>query len=144
MNLRILKKLSKRAAPMLRAVGDCREQFAAKKGANFQNLTGHERKHWHRMRGRTSIRLYEPFHPLKGTAMAGCTSGYDTSEWEEESTWEALRNAVTYCSGQWGEDGQFRVLRKLRTPTHILRAATELAHQENASVFAKTPHQRRF
>lgn len=49
-SLRSLKKLSKRAVPLLLLLGDHREQFRAEKGANHTNTPILARKHWERGR----------------------------------------------------------------------------------------------
>lgn len=142
MNLRILKKLSKRAAPLLPILGDCREQFPAAKDENYHSTAGHDRKHWHRMRakypcdflgeikyrprdGQDWIVMREPYHPRKGTPMVGAVVGYYEPEWEEETAWDALRRVVYDNFTDWSEDG-WTVLRDLSTPSLILRAAEEL------------------
>lgn len=143
MNLRILKKLSKRAAPLLSRLGDTRQQFPAEKEESFQHLGGHDRKHWDRARakypmgcrgeikyrprdGRDWIVMREPYHPLKGTPMIGSMVGYYEREWEEQTAWEALRHIVFNHFSTWNENGCV-LLRDLSTPSLVLRAAYELA-----------------
>ncbi|OBR52380.1 hypothetical protein [Paraburkholderia tropica] len=142
MNLRILKKLSKRAAPLLVPLGDEREQFAAEKGRNYQHLGGHDRKHWDRMRsihadaphgsiaylpkhGQRWIHMRTPYHPLKGTVMVGAMCGYYEPEWEEETAWESLSRLVCEHFTDWDENGPV-FERTFRYPSEILRAAHKL------------------
>lgn len=95
MNLRTLKKLSKRAAPLLPLLGDKRKQFRAEKHDSYTGRIIRDRKHW--MRGRSVhagvtgsdmlkrpardgkggwIYMTPPSHPRKGTLMVGATTGY--------------------------------------------------------------------
>ncbi|WP_186214680.1 hypothetical protein [Burkholderia gladioli] len=143
MNLRILKKLSKRAAPLLSRLGDHRQQFPAEKEESFQHLCGHDRKHWERTRAkyplecrgeikyrprdcRDWIVMREPYHPLKGTPMVGSMVGDYEREWEEQTAWEALRHIVFNHFSTWNENGRV-LLRDLSTPSQVLRAAHEVA-----------------
>jgi hypothetical protein len=143
-NLRILKKLSKRAAPLLPLLEDAREQFRAERYDNYTGLIIRTRKHWERGRSPHNkiiregeikypardgkggyIYLHPPSHPRKGTIMVGAVSGYYEPEWDEETAWEAL-SALVYASfTDWDEDGP-RPLRSFNGPGDIFRAAAEL------------------
>lgn len=114
MNLRILKKLSKRAVPFIekeRYQKDC--LFKAEREDNYTHTGRHDRKHWKRSRykheisfskhdistkakdGNGFINLSQHYiHPWKGTDMVGWTSGYEEPEWEEETAWDYLKNLV--------------------------------------------------
>lgn len=113
MNLRILKKLSKRAAPYLAQLGDTREQFPAIRGDNYHGMLINDRTSWERSRCHPTYRpfggdivrqtraghhivLRSPWHPLKGTIMVGAVSGYYEyePEWDEEAAYAALSNQV--------------------------------------------------
>lgn len=112
MNLRTLKKLSKRAAPYLALLGDQRKQFLARKDENYTGRVIMERKHWERGRsvhdetiwdreiktpardGNGWVYQHPPCHPRKGTIMVGETSGYYEPEWSEETAYEALVGLV--------------------------------------------------
>lgn len=112
MNLRTLKKLSKRAAPYLELLGDHRKQFPARKGENYTDRVILDRKHWERGRsvhdetfgdyeiktpardGQGWVYLHAPRHPRKGTIMVGETSGYYEPEWSEATAYEALVGLV--------------------------------------------------
>ena len=143
MNLRILKKLSKRAAPLLPLLGDDREQFPAEKGQNYQGIAGHDRKHWHRTmsvhpdvrhgeikyrpkHGQHWVAMREPYHPLKHTPMIGSTIGYYEPEWSESSAWEALVQCVAESFTTWNVGDGAILHRKLDTPTLVFKAAQEL------------------
>lgn len=147
MNLRILKKLSKRAAPLLPKLGDRREQFRAS-GDNYIGGTMiTARKHWERGRsvhadcirqyeikhpardGRGWIYMAPPDHPRKGTIMVGAVSGYYEPEWDEETAWTALDELVRCHFTDWHPDheGTPRLLRPLNTAREILRAALDMA-----------------
>ncbi|APQ14721.1 hypothetical protein BJP27_24435 (plasmid) [Pseudomonas oryzihabitans] len=112
MNLRILKKLSKRAAPHLAALGDARKQFRAEPGDNYTHTIGFERKHWDRStipdftgwkddieyrtrKGDAVVHLSEKYiHPWAGTVMVGAMEGYYEPEWHECTAWDSLKDLV--------------------------------------------------
>jgi len=121
MNLRRLKKLSKRAAAYLVPLGDHRQQFRARRmdecctGLRIWDSRG-ERNSW-------------DTHPLPGTPMIGGMSGYYEPEWDEETAWEALCNLVIYqfTDVVEREDGLHMVsTRKLRTASQVFAAADDL------------------
>lgn len=145
MNLRILKKLSKRAAPLLLELGfKERELFAAARMENYTSCSGHERKHWERgnarypcnfshyhyfdsRRGLGNPYMHQPDHPLKGTMMLGWTSGYEEPEWEEDDAWTILRNNVRGHFSDWSDFERGPVpKRQLNNPSAILNAALEV------------------
>lgn len=145
MNLRILKKLSKRAALLLPLLGDCRDQFPAGKDDSDTSIGGCDRKHWERLsvshgekpwrgikfkvkRAERWVVMYPPTSPLKGTVMVGEMSGYYEPEWSEQTAWEALRAAVFEDCTDWTEHG-FTITRDLSTTRHVLAAARELANK---------------
>lgn len=121
MNLRILKKLSKRALPYIeneRHLKDC--LFKAESEDNYTHTGRHDRKHWKRSRsvhdellckrdiktkasdGNGFILLSQQFiHPWKSTDMVGWTSGYEEPEWEEETAWECLKSLVFSETVDW-------------------------------------------
>lgn len=151
MNLRTLKKLSKRAAPYLSKIGDTREQFLAKKDENYHGLiirdmnrlercaSAHadvtcEQTHVAtispRCRAGTQypfVKLSLPCHPLKGTPMVGDVSGYYEPEWDEETAWTALRNwVVGQFFGYDSKTNEVFCTRTFSTPGEIFDAADEL------------------
>jgi len=155
MNLRILKKLSKRAAPLLIALGDRRKQFPNDRWEGHTSSTGHERKHWERGNSRSRIDfhgyvywqarnglgnpyMHQPDHPMKGTIMLGWSVGYETPEWEEDDAWSQLEQAVREHFTDYRElpavtvdDMEFQdfdivALRHFRNPSQILRAVPEV------------------
>jgi len=115
MNLRILKKLSKRAAPLLAHFGiGPDELFLARRGENYMGVLIKDRSCWERGRsvhadlyregeskrpardGKGWVRMYPPDHPLKGTPMVGRMSGGEESEWDERTAWEELQWHVAW------------------------------------------------
>lgn len=124
MNLRTLKKLSKRAAPYLAKMGDRREQFVARKKDNYTGLIINARKHCERWRMRYEltpheqatfeadgnkflrtrdggfVRLTQPY-PRKGTVMVGGMDGGESPEWDEETAYEALYKIVHCHFTDW-------------------------------------------
>lgn len=153
MNLRILKKLSKRAAPYLPLLGDGREQFPAERGENYHGLLIMDRTCWERGRsvhgdligeheikrpaadGKGWVYMHPPSCPLKGTMMIGGVSGYYEPEWDEECCYGALdalvRDHFTDWEALMAEDDHPAaqrpvLLRDLSTPSKVFRAADEM------------------
>lgn len=153
MNLRILKKLSKRAAPMLAMIGDAREQFRAETGENYHGLVGFPLKNWERSpchptyepapwddrrfkvisRAGRHIVIAEPAHPLKGTIMVGAVSGYYEPEWAEETAWGALAERVRWHFTEYNAvSGDLEPNRVMRTPSEVLAAASVMLAEVTA------------
>jgi len=149
MNLRILKKLSKRAAPLLERLGDSREQFPAEKDESYIGITLiTARKHFERIRaahpdcsrqlefktpaadGNGWISHRPPSHPRKGTIMVGGMSGYYEPEWDEETAWDSLSTLVAHHFTDWSKaamtDTTPELTIKLRTPSQVLAAAARI------------------
>lgn len=145
MNLRILKKLSKRAAPLLPLLGDRREQFSAARDASYTGVLILDRKHWERGRsvhsdtcgaheikqpardGRGWVYTRPPSHPRKGTMMVGGVAGYYEPEWSEETAWEALEDLLRWTFAKY--DARLDDLvptRSLALPSEVFAAAAEL------------------
>lgn len=155
MNLRTLKKLSKRAAPLLPLLGDSRGQFPAGRDDSYITTLIADRKHWerspcspgyeprndystprgaavkHLTRAGRTIVIRPPGQPRKGTIMVGAMSGYYEPEWSEAAAWEALRDLVYDEFTEWGED-YARPLREFRGPRDILQAAGEMIARAEA------------
>lgn len=153
MNLRILKKLSKRAAPLLPLLQDYREQFKAEKQENYTDAVIKARKHWDRMRtvwtdipaekdGRRYFRTRRDgaivcmsndyIHPRKGTVMVGSMDRTDSPEWSEQTAWDSLYEIVTWSFMAWNVDGSGTCWpkRDLRTPSDIFKAADDLIREQ--------------
>lgn len=147
MNLRILKKLSKRAAPLLHALGDDRSPFLAGDSDSYTDLIGFDRKHWKRSRasrftgwtgdiehrtrrGDAVVHLSESYiHPWAGTPMVSANEGY----WGECTAWDSLRRLVrdhyqdvVDIELDGAPDFDFISLRRLRTPADYLRAVPDM------------------
>nr|WP_314523042.1 hypothetical protein [uncultured Acinetobacter sp.] len=132
MNLRILKKLSKRVAPLVAdLIKDPEALFKADAGYNYTKTGGHDRKHWERnhsihgeliskrdiktksKNGEGYVLLSQRYiHPWKNTEMVGWESGYFETEWDEETTWDYFRifvfeevGSYEAISGTEDEDG---------------------------------------
>lgn len=123
MNLRILKKLSKRAMPLLSELGLARNHWLPEDGeGEIRHLMGFDRKHMERHRcsnpdliygggeklirlarrpisGRAFIAMIEPSEPWAGTPSITWSSSYESYECDGETAWEHLeihvRDAVT-------------------------------------------------
>lgn len=148
MNLRTLKKLSKRAAPLLPLLGDTRQQFPAERWDNYTGLVIRARKHWDRSpchpsyepwsdrsikvttRAGQTIAMSPPSHPLKGTVMVGAVTGYYEPEWDEQTAYEALLSIVRVEFTDWIDRDEVPPLtRRLDTPSHVFAAARDLVDQ---------------
>lgn len=160
MNLRTLKKLSKRAAALLPLLGDTRDQFPAERGDNYASVLISARKHWERSpchpthnpwndystprgmpirrvtRAGRHIVIKPPSHPRKGTIMVGGMDGGEQPEWSEETAWEALRMLVWAEFTDWSKDDPVP-LREFKTPGDIFRAAAELIAERESERNAK-------
>ncbi len=162
MNLRTLKKLSKRAAPLLPMLGDTREQFQSERGDNYHCCFIGDRKHWVRRKvhanyqGRNEYRhhrgaevvyttksgqrmvMCHPSHPRKGTIMVGATSGYYDPEWDEESAYASLANLVRGHFTDWekmeieGLPRSGALTRDLSTPSKVFSAARDMIKELRA------------
>ncbi|WEA24044.1 hypothetical protein [Rhizobium binxianense] len=159
MNLRVLKKLSKRAAGYLSKMGDTRQQFPSERGDNYHGWLVTDRKHWdrrrthlkfeprneyrdrrgaeilHRTRSGKPLLISPPTHPRKGTVMVGCTSGYYEPEWDEECAWRALDNLVRGHFTDWEKMEEESLpfggalMRDLSTPSLMFKAADEMLRE---------------
>jgi hypothetical protein len=151
MNLRILKKLSRQAAPLLLSLGDRRDQFEAQPYVNRTTTRKHDRKHWERRRafyrgsldkrdvnvrprqGDGWIQLSEPTRPLAGTPMVGASivetfaMAPPRTDWFEQTAWESLQRQVRTALSMPDVHGAYRRTRKLSNLRRILAAARELA-----------------
>lgn len=148
-NLRTLKKLSKRAAPLLPLLGDDREQFRAEPNENYMSTHICARKHWERSgchptftgfardivrktRSGRSLVLRAPAHPRKGTIMLGCVSGGEEPEWSEETAWDALSGLVRWSFMEYdAQEDRPRPTRVLRTPSQVFLAAAEMIRERS-------------
>jgi hypothetical protein len=97
MNLRTLKKLSKRSAAILSAHygKDIPEIFLAERGENYHGVVI---RCPHGKSGESLDLCDCHWHPLKGTPMLGATTGYYEPEWSEKTAWEWLQDLV-----EWGD-----------------------------------------
>lgn len=150
MNLRILKKLSKRVKPLIYGKSSGLEFFLADSHDNYTNTHGHDRKHWERMQSGNSecffkkdikiktkngfILMSEQYiHPWKNTEMVGWMSGYEEPEWEEETAWDRFCSNIWYkfndyvevdgCNDQDGYPKfEWKSKRKLNNPSDYFKA----------------------
>ncbi|MTH94977.1 hypothetical protein [Roseibium sp. RKSG952] len=159
MNLRTLKKLSKRAVPLLHQIGEKRTIFPAEKDENYHGLIIRDMTRLERYgashadvinpqlhvatitpkcRQGTSqpyVKCYLSQHPIKGTPMVGEVSGYYEPEWSEETAYEALLGWVRWNFFEYDpktEDGRFT--RSFKHSSDVFRAATELLSQNQPNV----------
>lgn len=149
MNLRILKKLSKRAAPLLPLLGDNREQFRAEKCDNYTHTRITDRKHWERQGGchpsHYPAKRLQPgelyyktrkggvvhmsnhyVHPRKGTIMVGAVSGYYEPEWDEETAWDSLYASVYGHFTHYNENLDPFLTRQIDSVSDVFEAARDI------------------
>lgn len=157
MNLRRLKKLSKRAAELLPLLGEKTATFPAERDANYHGTFVSDRKVWDRRRCHPDyqprneyrtrraaeivyttragqrIVIRPPTHPLKGTRMIGSMSGGEQSEWDETDAWNYLDSIVRDHFTNWervfDEDCPpgGALTRDLSSARLVLAAAREIA-----------------
>lgn len=163
MNLRTLKKLSKRATPLLALMGDRREQFPSERGDNHLSRLIGDRKHWDRSAchpsytphnnyltprgmpikrvtraGRTIV-IRPPSEPRKGTMMVGGMDGGEQPEWSEETAWEALTEQVYWSFIDFHpETGDIIAARDFPTPRAIFQGAAEIITQRKAKAATRS------
>ncbi len=87
MNLRILKKLSKKAAPLLMHFDHRGELFLAQRGENYHGLV---------IERHPKVKEWSAVHPLKGTPMVGAMEGYYEPEWSERTAWDELGECIRW------------------------------------------------
>ena len=153
MNLRILKKLSKRAAPLLLALGDTRQQFKCERDDGELGYIINARKHWQRRRSKDNTRwdgtpwddriikpaadgngfihIYSPSSPRKGTINVGRMSGYYEPEWSDTPAWYALKEFVEsefmdFDNWNESESSWPTITRDLSTPSKVFAAAHDI------------------
>ncbi len=158
MNLRTLKKLCKRAAPLLPLLGDDRKQFRAEPWENYHHAFIGDRKHWDRRnvragleprndwttpRGKSivyvtrkghTVLIEHPSHPRKGTIMVGAVSGYYEPEWDEQCAWSALEDIVYAHFQDWDASGNDLIqTRSFSSVGDVFRAAHEIIAERDAA-----------
>lgn len=153
MNLRTLKKLSKRALPYLELLGCRLETFITGPETSNGFTNCHiERKHFERARskhddllfwpykakaydGNGFIYMHKPSRLWDGTPIVGWQSGYFEPEWEEETAYEWLKIEVENHFIDWpkfeltDETGYPALTRRLDTPRQIFKAADEIVRK---------------
>ena len=113
MNLRILKKLSKRALPMAEQAGLLKGQECFVAANSDECYTG--------IRGFDTV--------LKGTPMVGAMEGYYEPEWEERTVWEELCGWL-YCSiTDWRADPPELECPRPKNPAQIFDKARKLIRE---------------
>lgn len=149
MNLRILKKLSKRALPYLRHAAGTTDYFLAEKGCNYTGMLIAAHNDMDRCPSRCDTTflegqvIYKPknqtgrtlpyvsmtpaSHPKKGTPMIGFMDGGEQPEWEERTVWEAFADWVHYSYIEYcPETGNVVSKPTFRTSADYFRAADAL------------------
>src|SRR5690606_19452243 len=134
MNKRILKKLCKRAAPLLLLLRDRREQFRCSDDywPESWQMRRMDRKSYERWGGKVNEHRY--YIPLRNTIAVGCMSGYEEPEWDDCPAWEALKDHVFACLWVYDAYDPFscggKPSRRLDNPRQILAAARDLAKEK--------------
>lgn len=171
MNLRILKKLSKRAVPVLVALGHKGEFFPAAHALTGENYHGFlilARKHWDRSgchpsfegrkgqystKGADDIRyvtragshmvMRPPSHPLKGTMMIGWVSGGEQPEWDEECAYRLLLDQIHSHFTDWGAYPDPLPTRRIRSVSDVFVAAADMIEEYNIDRADRAVEQRK-
>lgn len=103
MNPRILKKLTRKAEPIIIALGLTKGFHRVCVGVNDNENVGDrfkcDRKHWERWGGK--INEYGYVTQLSGTVGYGCMSGYYEPEWDDENCWYILKSYVFDSFTDW-------------------------------------------
>ncbi|TYC93009.1 hypothetical protein [Novosphingobium sp. BW1] len=156
MNLRILKKLSKRAMPYLIALGDRQVHFLAERNDNYHGMTIRDRTCWERnpchpsrepgwcnfgdepvlyVVARKGYRyvMRPPHHPLKGTPMVGGMSGGEQPEWDEICAYACLASWVCSHFTDWSNWERPIPTRDLTTVSKIFAAADDMVAERMAA-----------
>ena len=128
MNPRILKKLSKRADPIVAQITQL-ERFVTRPGDDIDSSQRVERKYVDRWFGKPNKHGY--FLPLKGTVGYGQTTGYYEEEWEEDDAYSVLKRIVESYFTDWSsfdfDSGDYPQLTvRLKWPSDIFKHATDL------------------
>lgn len=120
MNLRILKKLSKRAEPLIREIGQHIDIGPADRDETLYAMDGMPR---HQVKHSSFIA------PLQGTPLVWERTSYEYDEWDATAAWQWLENHVQACTYDWGaefEDRPRRPSPRLTNPSRVLRVARKL------------------
>lgn len=129
MNLRILKKLSKKAAPLVKVLCPDLDHYVTDRGEGDCDVYGMDRKHWERhgsshgdrlndseiitqpkcRRGTRYpyLRIRQPGTPMRGTIEVGRESGYYEREWMGYTAWNCLVEDMNIHVTDWVEDGTY-------------------------------------
>lgn len=161
MNRRIMKKLSKRAVPVLRKLGDTRDviERSMPDDGYIEQLI--ERKHWERMtvqhdhppacandiktptkkNGRWVILSQSYVGVLPCTPLMSWMSGYEEPEWETSTAYDALCDYVHFHLmdySQVDDDGVPIMIQRhdLSTPRKVFNAAEKLVAEKGAQRLA--------
>lgn len=131
MNPRILKKLTKKAEPIIVALGLTKHYERCVSGPDFEIETYCQVDRKYRWRCRDgSVSRY--FNQLPGTVGYGRVRGYDEPEWSDNCCWSILKHYVFESFTDWdnfhGEGWpKNHCPRKLkRNPAEILKYARSL------------------
>lgn len=131
MNPRILKKLSKRADPIVRKLVTI-DRFVINDSRDRQIDSSQrmEKKHWERW-GKKPNR-YGYFKALMGTVGYGKMQGYYEREWEENDAYSILKNLVADHFTDWESfdyesDEYPKCSINISNPSVVFEAAKQLA-----------------
>lgn len=139
MNPRILKKLTRKAEPIIVALGLTQhlERCVSGPYGDIETCCKVDRKHRWRSRNGTFSHYFDQLH---GTVGYGCVSGYYEPEWDDNCCWSMLKDYVFESFTDWGsctestgwpDDNCPRKLK--RNTAAILKYARQLAKQKGGS-----------
>lgn len=155
MNLRILKKLSKRALKYLEQFQNGQELFFAQKGESYHGIIIKDHSRLERIPSCHNdvishdtyvgtiepkcrkgnkwpyVKLYAPSHPIKNTPMLGGMSGYYEPEWDEWTVWEAFTHWVYDHFLEYDlKTNNLVITREFRHPKEFFQAADDIVKAE--------------
>ena len=137
MNPRILKKLTRKAEPIIVALGLTQhlDRVVSGHDGDIETHCRVDRKHRWRCHDGSFSRYFDQ---LPGTVGYGAMSGYYEPEWDDNCCWSMLKDHVFECFTDWGSCTETsgwpdnHCPRKLkRNPAEILKYARTLAESKH-------------
>lgn len=151
MNLRILKKLSKKAVPLLAHFGvPAKDHFLAEKGDSYTGILIMDRSCWDRGRsvhadcigeheikhpardGKGRVYMHPPSHPLKGTPMVERMVGGEVAEWDARTALEELAECILWSGKPTTmTDAEWALAQRITRTTPVTRDELDAWMAEN-------------
>lgn len=141
MNPRILKKLTKKAEPIIVALGLTRGLTRVVSDANGDVETCCKVDRKHRMRY-PSGRISDYFDMLPGTIGYGGMSGYYEPEWDDKCCWSILKDHVFESFTDWGSCTEATGWPENNCPRKLKRNTAEILKYARTLAEAQREHTR--